>query len=107
MTGLIRSSAKFLTGAGRAVSKGGKKIAGATIPKEIEFGIADKLDRGAKSAEKKARQIRFGPKAPPEQAVVPLPDEELLKREARRRRARRVGSRASTVLTGGDGEFVG
>lgn len=109
MTGLVRSSAKALTGLGRAVSKGGKKITKATIPNEVEFGVADKLDAGAKEAEKKARQIRLAPKAlPPEQeAVIPLPDEEALSYARRRSRSRRQGGRAATVLSGGDADTVG
>ena len=106
MTGLIRSSAKGISGLARAVSKGGKKLAKATIPKEVEFGIADKLDSKTARTEKQARQIRFGPKAlePAREAVIPLPDEEALELARRRRSSRRRGSRASTVLSGGEAE---
>lgn len=110
MTGLIRSSANFAGRAGRTVSKGGKKITKATIPDELEFGIADRLDKGTRSLQRRGEQIRFSPKAPdPAEAapVIPLPDEDALSLARRRQRSRRRGSRAATVLTGGDQETVG
>lgn len=109
MTGLVRSSANFANKSARTVSKGGKKITKATIPDEIEFGIADRLDKGTGSLQKRGKQIRFGPKAlaPAEEPVIPLPDEQSLEQARRRRRSRRVGARAATVLSGGDAETVG
>lgn len=109
MTGLTRSSANFANKAARSVSKGGKKITKATIPDEIEFGIADRLDKGTTSLQKRGKQIRLGPRLPQsdEGPVIPLPDEEALGLARRRSRSRRRGARASTVLTGGEDDTLG
>ncbi len=85
MTGLIRS-----------VGRTNMKV----LPKEVQSPLDRYID-------KKAQKVRFGPKTPEPAPVVPLPDEEALGRATRRRRSRRVGSRASTALTGGDNEPVG
>jgi hypothetical protein len=101
MTGLVRSSAKAFTRTAKAISTTGKRV----LPKEGDpFGLNKKLVQNAEHGDKKAGQIRFSPKAPPapEDPVIPLPDEDALELARRRRRSRRSGSRANTVLSAGD-----
>ncbi len=109
MTGLIRSSAKAFTGSAKAISKAGVSADKRILPKEIDFGLNKDLAQNARAGDKKAGQIRFSPKKPiaPEEPVIPLPDEEALAQARRRRRSRRLGARASTVLTGGETDTVG
>lgn len=52
-------------------------------------------------------QRRMDPQLPPEEAPVPMPDEEEIKRNKRRGQSSRQGGRASTILTGGDKEALG
>lgn len=71
-------------------------------PKELRSGVAGKLD---KSVEEGWQSMN--PKAPPEEAPIPMPDEEEIKRNKRRGQTSRGGGRASTILTGGDQERLG
>lgn len=79
MTGLVRTYGKI-------------------IPKETTFGLSQKL-----------RKVHFAPRIPtaPAEPVVPLPDEAALALERRRRRSRLAGSRAATMLAGGQEDNVG
>lgn len=61
---------------------------------------AEKQYDATKAAEQAARDAANAP-------VLPLPDEEQLKRYWRRRNAARGGGRASTILTGGDSDTLG
>ena len=72
------------------------RTAGKVIPYESTFGLSKKL-----------RDVHFSPRLPKENPVVPLPDEDAIDVARRRRRSRRQGSRASTVLTGGEPDPVG
>lgn len=55
----------------------------------------EKMRDATKAAEAQAREVA-------NQKAIPLPDEEALERERRRRESGRRGGRASTVLTGDD-----
>jgi hypothetical protein len=85
-----------MSGLVRSVGRKNLKV----FPKEIQ----NPLDR---AIDKKSQKVRFGPKTPPPEPVVPIPDEEALEQERKRRRSRRAGARAATVLTGGDSDTVG
>lgn len=84
--------------------KTAKRVGDKVAPKEIRD--RDPLDQ---AVSKGVKSLRFAPRLPvaDQAAVVPLPDEEALAKATRRRRSRRAGARAATVLTGGDNEAVG
>jgi hypothetical protein len=71
-------------------------------PKEIMSPAGKKLDK-----EVERTWESLNPKLPPEEAPIPMPDEEEIKRNKRRGQASRGGGRASTILTGGDKEALG
>jgi hypothetical protein len=50
---------------------------------------------------------RMNPELPPEEAAIPMADEEEIKRNKRRGQSGRGGGRAATILTGGDQERLG
>lgn len=87
-----------MTGLGRSINKRINKV----VPKE-----ARKADPLNSYFNKGVNTAHVSPRPPPEEAVIPLPDEEALGQAKRRQRSRRRGARASTVLTGGDDETVG
>lgn len=86
-----------MTGLGRSITKFTRKATPKELPK----------DPGTEKAGDAVLKTRFGPKIPAadEGPVIPLPDEDALSR-ARRRKSRR-GTRATTVLSGGDEESLG
>ena len=76
------------------------------IPKEMRDPIDKKISKeNIKTHESLSR--RMNPELPPEEAPIPMPDEEEIKRNKRRGQSSRQGGRASTILTGGDQERVG
>ncbi len=90
-----------MTGLGRSVNKGLKKV----LPKE-----ARKADPVNKYFNKTVDNAHFAPRIPQaaEEPVIPLPDEAALGQARRRNRARRRGSRAATTLSlGGDDDTLG
>lgn len=75
-------------------------------PKETRSPVVDKIDKeNVRTHESLSRS--FNPELPPEEAPIPMPDEEEIKRNKRRGQSARGGGRASTILTGGDQERLG
>lgn len=76
------------------------------IPKEMRDPIDKKISKeNIRTHESLSR--RMNPELPPEEAAIPMPDEEEIKRNKRRGQSARGGGRASTILTGGDQERLG
>lgn len=76
------------------------------IPKEMRDPIDKKISKeNIRTHESLER--RMSPELPPEEAAIPMPDEEEIRRNKRRGQSARGGGRASTILTGGDQERVG
>lgn len=78
------------------------------VPKEWmkAHPVQDKVSKeGMRTRESLSR--RMSPELPPEEAPVPMPDEEEIKRNKRKGQSARGGGRASTILTGGDQEALG
>lgn len=76
------------------------------MPKELVDPINKKvMDENISTHESLSR--RMNPELPPEEAAIPIPDEEEIKRSKRRGQSSRGGGRASTILTGGDQERLG
>lgn len=76
------------------------------MPKELVDPINKKvMDENIRTHESLSR--RMNPQLPPEEAPVPMPDEEEIKRNKRKGQSARGGGRASTILTGGDQERLG
>jgi hypothetical protein len=84
--------------------KGANRYGAKVIPKEIRDHdpLNTEVTKGIKS-------LHFAPRLPKAATapVVPLPDEDAIDLARRRRRSRRLGSRASTALSGGDSDPVG
>lgn len=78
------------------------------VPKEWmkAHPIQDKVNKESISTAD-SFQRRIDPQLPPEEAPVPMPDEEEIQRNKRRGQSSRGGGRASTILTGGDQERIG
>lgn len=85
-----------MTGLVRSIGRTNQKY----LPKEGQPPLDRKIDKAA-------QKVRFGPRLPPEEPVIPLPDEDAIARARRRNRSRRAGGRASTVLSGGDDDTLG
>jgi hypothetical protein len=76
------------------------------IPKEMRDPIDKKISKeNIRTHESLER--RMSPELPPEEAAIPMPDEEEIRRNKRRGQSSRGGGRASTILTGGDQERIG
>lgn len=76
------------------------------IPKEMRDPIDKKISKeNIRTHESLSK--RMDPELPPEEAPIPMPDEEEIKRSKRRGQSARGGGRASTILTGGDKEALG
>ena len=78
------------------------------VPKEWmkAHPVQDKVSKeGVRTAD--SFQRRMNPELPPEEAPIPMPDEEEIKRNKRRGQSARGGGRAATILTGGDQEALG
>jgi hypothetical protein len=78
------------------------------VPKEWmkAHPIQDKVSKeGVRTRDSLSR--RMNPELPPEEAPIPMADEEEIKRNKRKGQSARGGGRASTILTGGDQEALG
>ena len=76
------------------------------IPKETRDPIDKKISK-ENIRTHESLQNRMSPELPPEEAAIPMADEEEIKRNKRRGQSGRGGGRASTMLTGGDQERLG
>ena len=86
--------------------KSAKKI----IPKEMRTPLDKKIGEENISTHESLSKRMDPSKAMEDQEqepVIPLPDEEEIRRSKRRGTAARGGGRASTVLTGGDKDRLG
>jgi hypothetical protein len=76
------------------------------MPKELVDPINKKvMDENIRTHKSLSR--RMDPQLPPEEAPIPMADEEEIKRNKRKGQSARGGGRASTILTGGDQEALG
>lgn len=76
------------------------------IPKETRTPLDKKISEENISTHESLSN-RMNPQLPPEEAPIPMPDEEEIKRNKRRGQSSRGGGRAATILTGGDQERLG
>jgi hypothetical protein len=86
------------------------KTANKVIPKEnwlLRANPAAKKINEENMRTHESLNARMNPERPPEEAPIPMPDEEEIKRAKRRGQTARGGGRASTILTGGDQERLG
>lgn len=76
------------------------------IPKEMRTPLDRKIgEETIKTHESLSK--KFSPELPAEEAPIPMPDEEEIKRNRRRGTAARGGGRAATILTGGQRDALG
>lgn len=76
------------------------------IPKEMRDPIDKKISK-ENIRTHESLSASMSPELPEEEAAIPMPDEEEIRRNKRRGQSTRGGGRASTILTGGDQERLG
>ena len=76
------------------------------LPKEMRDPIDKKISK-ENIRTHESLNSRMNPELPPEEAAIPMADEEEIKRNKRRGQSARGGGRAATILTGGDQERLG